>query len=141
MIGQILQKALKDANIPAAEAASFMGISEGNLYRLFKKDSFEVSYLKKAAELLKIPISHFFQEDGVTNMSISQTGTTTQTGDFNQAGQGNNQKIKVSKGGESIQEIAAQLQSCQRELALTQALVAAHQETISLLRGSYNRPN
>lgn len=110
-----------------------MGVSETNLYRLFKKDSFEVSYLRKAAELLKLPMSFFLEEPGAINAS--------QTGSFNQAGNNLNQKVKVGKGADSIQEIAAELATCRRELALTQALVAAKDETITLLRGSYNRPN
>lgn len=135
MLGQILQKALKDANVSASDAADFMGISEGNLYRLFKKDSFEVAYLKKAADLLKIPISYFFGEE-VSNMSVS----ATQTGDFNQAGNGNSQKVKVDKG-QPQQDLAAALAACQRELALANALVAAKDETITLLRASYTRPS
>jgi transcriptional regulator with XRE-family HTH domain len=142
MLGQILQRALKDANISAPEAANFMGISEGNLYRLFKKDSFEVAYLQKAADLLKIPITHFFQEDALANMS----GHVTQLGSMNQAGNSNSQKIKVSKA--PTQELAAQLDSCQREVDhLKEKLVYANQtiaskdETISLLRATYSRPN
>jgi transcriptional regulator with XRE-family HTH domain len=134
MLGQILQKALKDANISAVDAADYMGISEGNLYRLFKKDSFEVAYLKKAADLLKLPVSYFFGEE-LTNVPVK----TTQTGDFNQAGNGNNQKVKVDKG-QPQQDLAAALAACQRELALANALVAAKDETITLLRASITRP-
>jgi transcriptional regulator with XRE-family HTH domain len=134
MLGQKLQTAIKEANIPMSEAASYMGVSETNLYRLFKKDSFEVSYLRKASELLKLPLSYFLEE-GPSSVVATQTGT------YNQAGNSNSQKIKVGKGAESIQEMAAALATCQRELALTQALVAAKDETITLLRGSYNRPN
>jgi transcriptional regulator with XRE-family HTH domain len=135
MLGQILQKALKDANVSASDAADYMGISEGNLYRLFKKDSFEVAYLKKAADLLKLPVSYFFGE-AVSNMP----GPTTQTGDFNQAGTGNRQKVKVDKG-QPQQDLAAALAACQRELALANALVASKDETITLLRASYRNTN
>ena len=137
----MLQKALKDANISTSDAADYMGISEGNLYRLFKKDSFEVAYLKKAADLLKLPVAYFFNE-----IQADAAGDTTQTGNFNQAGNNLTQKIKGSKA--PSQEIAKQLEDCQRdieslkrELALANALVAAKDETITLLRASYRNPN
>lgn len=132
MLGQILQKALKDANLSASDAADYMGISEGNLYRLFKKDSFEVAYLKKAAELLKLPVSYFFEEN--------PQPISSQIGDFNQAGNNLSQKVKVDKG-QPQQDLIAALAACQRELEVTRALVAAKDETISLLRGSYRNPN
>lgn len=139
MLGQILQKALKDANVSNADAANFMGISEGNLYRLFKKDSFEVAYLKKAADLLNLPMSHFFNESPTGDSRV-----TTQTGDFNQAGNSNTQKVKINKA----QDLATELDNChrdnealKRELEVTRALVAAKDETITLLRASYTRPN
>lgn len=132
MLGQILQKALKDANLSASDAADYMGISEGNLYRLFKKDSFEVAYLKKAAELLKLPVSYFFEEN--------PQPISSQIGDFNQAGNNLSQKVKVDKG-QPQQDLIAALAACQRELEVTRALVAAKDETISLLRGTYRNPN
>ena len=138
MLGQRLQTALKSANISTADAATHIGISEANLYKLFKKDSFEVAYLRKASELLNLPLSYFFDD-------FSQ-GPNSQIGDFNQSGAGNTQKVKVSKA--PAHELAAQLESCQRDveslksqLAMATALVAAKEETISLLRGSYTRPN
>ena len=136
LLGQILQKALKDAGISYAEAAAYMGVSETNLYRLFKKDSFEVSYLKKASSLLNLPLSHFLGDTAPSNVVASHN----QIGDFNQAGSGNSQKVKVDKG-KPQQDLSAALAACQRELALANALVAAKDETISLLRASYNRPN
>lgn len=137
-LGQTLQQALKDANISHTDAANYIGVSEGNLYRLFKKDTFEVAYLKKAAELLNLPISHFFEDNPSTKPS------PTQIGDFNQAGSNLTQKVKVNKA----QDLATELDNChrdnealKRELEVTRALVAAKDETITLLRASYTRPN
>lgn len=119
-----------------------MGVSETNLYRLFKKDSFEVSYLKKAASLLNLPLSYFLGDTAPSNV----VSGATQIGDFNQAGNSNSQKIKVSKA--PAQELAYDLAACQRdveslkrELALANALVASKDETITLLRASFTRPN
>jgi transcriptional regulator with XRE-family HTH domain len=142
MLGEKLQQALKTANISVYDAANHIGISEANLYKLFKKDSFEVAYLRKAANLLGLPLSYFFDEDASTLITA-----TTQTGTNNQAGSGNTQKIKTSSKAPA-HELASQLDSCLRDnqalknqLLLANALVAAKDETISLLRGGYNRPN
>lgn len=91
----------------------------------------EVSYLRKADELLNSPLSYFLDEPG--------QGSTSQIGDFNQFGSGNTQKDKVSKA--PAHELASELAACQRELEVTRALIAAKDETISLLRANYTRPN
>ena len=138
MLGRKLQTALKSANISAADAAAHIGISEANLYKLFKKDSFEVAYLIKSTELLNLPVSYFFDEHSDLQNS--------QIGEFNQAGNSNTHKVKVTKA--PAHELAQQLDICQRDneslksqLALANALVAAKDETITLLRASVARPN
>jgi transcriptional regulator with XRE-family HTH domain len=142
MLGEKLQQALKTANISVPDAANYIGISEANLYKLFKKDSFEVAYLRKASSLLGLPVSYFFEDEQPPNLIL-----TTQTGDYNQTGSGNTQKIKTTTKAPA-HELAAQLDTCLRDveslrsqLALASALVASKEETISLLRGGYNRPN
>jgi transcriptional regulator with XRE-family HTH domain len=139
MLGDRIKNDLKNAGIAYAKAASEMGISEGSLYNIFKKDSFEIAYLLKISELVGLPPSYFLG-DGSTKTA------TVQTGDFNQAGNSNSQKIKITKV--PAQELAKQLEDCQRdneslkrELALANALVAAKDETITLLRASVARPN
>ena len=132
MLGKKLQSALKSASISIADAATYIGVSEANLYKLFKKDSFEVAYLIKAAKLLSLPVSYFFDEQA--------SPVPSQIGDFLQASSGNSQKIKVDKG-QPQQDLVAALAACQRELALANALVAAKDETIVLLRASFTRPN
>ena len=140
MLGEKLQQALKNANVAVSDAAIHIGISEANLYKLFKKDSFEVAYLRKASNLLNLPLSYFLEEGNHSQLN-------TQIGDNNQAGTGNIQKIRTSTKAPA-HELAIQLDSCLRDveslknqLALANALVAAKDETITLLRGSYNRPN
>jgi hypothetical protein len=70
----------------------------------------------------------------------------SQTGDFNQAGNNNFQKIKATKA--PAHELAQQLDPCQRDneslksrLALACVLVAAKDQTIAPLRASYTRPS
>jgi hypothetical protein len=98
----------------------------------------------------------------------SETGTT-QTGNFNQAGTGNTQKVKGNKnnvqnnsGDHATINNNAKLDECKRDLvaaekeiqhlrdklAAAEALaaakdvtIAAKEETINLLRATYNRPN
>lgn len=142
MLGERLKQAIKNAGVPYAKAALEMGVSEGNLYHLFKKESFEVAYLLKASQFLNLPLSYFLEDANIGNMRAS----TSQTGDFNQSGTNLTQKVKGNKA--SSQESAKQLEDCQRdnealkrELALANALVAAKDETISLLRASYRNPN
>jgi hypothetical protein len=136
MLGERLKQAIKNAGVSYAKAALEMGVSEGNLYHLFKKESFEVAYLLKASQFLNLPLSYFLEGANVGDMRAS----TSQTGNFNQAGSGNSQKVKVDKG-QPQQDLAAALAACQRELALANALVAAKDETITLLRASFTRPN
>lgn len=140
MLGNRVKKALKDAGIPFARAAAEMGISEGSLYNIFKKESFEVSYLLKAAEMLGVPPS-FFLDDSEKSTPLTQTGIANQSGGSNNA-----QKIRVSGGG--TDDWQAKYQSCigerdslKQQLSLAAALVASKDETITLLRASYNRPN
>jgi len=135
MLGERLKQAIKNAGIPYAKAALEIGVSEGNLYHLFKKESFEIAYLLKASQFLNLPLSYFLEGANIGNMRE----VTFQAGDFNQAGNGNSQKIKTSKA--PAQELATELAACQRELEVTRALVASKDELISFLRGTYTRPN
>lgn len=134
ILGERLRLAFKNAGIPMAKVADHIGISQQSLYSMLKKDSFELDYLRKAAEVLGVPVSILLDEEKLTDKGINQTG------DFNQAGNGNTQKVKVDKG-KPQQDLAAALAACQRELALANALVAAKDETITLLRASFTRPN
>ena len=138
MLGQKLQNAIKSAGVTAAEAASHIGVSEANLYKLYKKSSFEVSYLLKAAEFLKLPVSYFLGEESLP--------ANYQVGEFNQAGTNLTQKVKTAKSSPQSQtteldQCQRDLESLKRELEVTRALVASKDETITLLRASYTRPN
>ncbi|WP_460585872.1 hypothetical protein [Hymenobacter arcticus] len=95
-------------------------------------------------------------------MSSKSDSGTTQTGNFNQAGTSNKQTIKGNKGtvqnntrsGNTITN-NVKLEGCQRDLRAAQreiehlqaqlrmqeTVLAAKEETITLLRASFNRPN
>jgi hypothetical protein len=71
-------------------------------------------------------------------LSKNKQASTVQNNDFNHAGSGNSQKVKVHKD-KPEQNLAAALAACQRELALANALVTAKNEPIILLRASFNQ--
>lgn len=128
-----IKKLLSEQNMTIQRLATESGISEPTIHAIFNRDDAKISQLEKISEALNTSLNYFLED------YIGSTSQLTQTGEFNQAGNGNSQKIKVSKVPGP--ELAEQLAACRRELALTQALVASKDETITLLRGSYNRPN
>ncbi len=75
MLGEQLKKAFHDARIPSQEAADRMGMSKANLYILFKKDTFEVEYLRKACEITGRPMTYFFEgESNILDKKASDGG-------------------------------------------------------------------
>lgn len=127
-----IKNQLAEKSMTIQRLATESGISEPTIHAIFNRGDAKLSQLEKIAEALSIPLSFLLSDS--TQPSVNQTG------DFNQAGSSNIQKVKVDKG-QPQQDLAAALAACQRELALANALVAAKDETISLLRGSYTRPN
>lgn len=107
--------------------------------------------------------------EGEPFLSEKLEAGTTQTGNFNQAGTSNTQKVKGNRnnvqnnnGDHATITNNVKLEQCQRDLASTQkevehlraqlaaaealaaskdVTIAAKEETISLLRATYNRPN
>ena len=63
MLGERVKNALNEKGLTTTEVANFIGISEGNLYKLFKKDSFDIAYLLKIATLTEYSINHFLEND------------------------------------------------------------------------------
>lgn len=112
--------------------ASESGISEPTIHAIFNRGDAKLSQLEKIADTLSTSLNFLLSDDDKPAVS--------QTGDSNQAGSSKTQKVKVDKG-QPQQDLAAALAACQRELALANALVAAKDETITLLRATYTRPN
>ncbi|MBH8567552.1 helix-turn-helix transcriptional regulator [Microvirga sp. STS02] len=137
-----IKKKLSEQGMTIQRLATESGISEPTLHAILNRDDAKLSQLEKIAEALGVSLSYFLEEG-----STSTVITSTQTGFANQAGSGNSQKIRTSTKAPA-HELAVQLDTCLRDveslknqLALANALVAAKDETITLLRGSYNRPN
>jgi transcriptional regulator with XRE-family HTH domain len=137
-----IKRKLSDQGMTIQRLATQSGISEPTLHAILNRDDAKLSQLEKIAEALGVSLSYFLEEPSNSNETMA-----TQTGSNNQAGSGNTQKIKTSSKSPA-HELAVQLDSCLRDveslksqLALAHALVAAKDETIALLRDSYNRPN
>lgn len=62
LLGEKLKTALEKAGVNNTDAASYMGISERSLYLLFKKDTFEIEYLRRASHLTGQPVTYFLDE-------------------------------------------------------------------------------
>lgn len=127
-----IKNQLAEQGMTIQRLANESGISEPTLHAIFNRGDAKLSQLEKIAEALGISLNFFLSDDTLPS--------SVQTGDFNQAGNNLSQKVKVSKG-QPQQDLAAALAACQRELALANALVAAKDETITLLRASFTRPN
>ncbi|MGI4870667.1 MAG: helix-turn-helix domain-containing protein [Janthinobacterium lividum] len=153
MLGERLKQAIRGAGVSYAKAAIEIGVSEGNLYNLFKKESFDVAYLLKAAQFLKLPLSYFLEDADPGHTSI-------QADDSNQASSGDSQNVKGDRnqsvtGNHNKITNNIKLDDCKRDLASAEkenahlreqlasrdAVIAAKDETITLLRGSYRNPN
>ncbi len=130
-LGDRIKRKLSEKEMTIQRLAAESGISEPTIHSIFNRGDAKISQLEKISGVLETSLSFLLGED---------PSATSQTGTYNQAGSGNHQKIRVNKG-ESSQELAAQLISCQRQLELSQALVAAKEEMLVLLRGGHNRPN
>lgn len=113
-------------NLTMSQLAVKMGLSEPELTTLCRHGDPRLSELKQLAQCLRVPPTYFL-------------GTVTQTGAFNQAGNGNTLKIKIGKS--AAHQLVAQLGVCQHALHSAHELVAAKEEIITLLRICYNCPN
>jgi transcriptional regulator with XRE-family HTH domain len=133
-----IKNRLAEQGMTIQRLATESGISEPTLHAIFNRGDAKLSQLEKIAEALGSTLNFLLSE--------SNQSSTVQTGDSNQTGNNFKQKVKVTKA--PTQELAKQLEDCQRdneslkrELALANALVAAKDETITLLRASFTRPN
>jgi transcriptional regulator with XRE-family HTH domain len=117
---------LAATNLTMSQLAAKMGLLEPELTTLCRHGDPRLSELEHLAHCLRVPPTYFL-------------GSVTQTGAFNQAGNGNTLKIKIGKS--AARQLVAQLSVCQHALHSAHELVAAKEEIIGLLRGSCNNTN
>ena len=93
ILGAKLKLAIEQSQFSTEDVAEKIEMSAANLYKLYKKDSFEIKYLYQIAEVLNLPLEHFLY-DQVAEERASYN--TVQGGIGNQAGNNNKQKIMPS---------------------------------------------
>jgi len=159
-IGQRIKFLIESENISVRKFAQTLDVAETNIRNYLDKGT------KPSSDALEKIVRSFPRTnivwlvtgEGEPFLSESDTGTT-QTGNFNQAGTSNKQTIKGNKGniqtGDGSTQTNLTLADCkndldkaQREieylrgqLKMQETVLAAKDETITLLRASFNRPN
>ncbi|QNF34330.1 hypothetical protein HUW51_16965 [Adhaeribacter swui] len=135
LLGEKIKAAVEASDFSAEMVANYIGISSVNLYRLYKKDSFEIKYLIKISELLKVPLSQFLPEENANVPS----GPVNQHGLINTLGNIKKQSIKSNSGNaesdylpsqvdeekllQQIESLHAEIKSLQKEVALKDQII------------------
>lgn len=117
---------LVDTGLTMQVLADRVGIPEPELRALCQGNNPRLSELEQLGDALRIDPCYFLPP-------------VKQHGSFNIAGNGNVQKIKIGKA--AAHELVAELGVCRRFLDMSQELLDAKDEIITLLRATYNRPN
>jgi transcriptional regulator with XRE-family HTH domain len=128
MLGQLVKQAIHESDFKTEDVADFIGITPNNLYRLYKKDSFEVKYLIKIAEKLNLPLGYFLNDETI--------GAITQGGSGNQLQQATNvgkNRQQISMGADD--DCPKQLEVLQEKYELQKQLLVEKERTITLLMG------
>jgi hypothetical protein len=163
-INQRLKFLIESLSMSVRAFSSTIGAPASTTRNYLDKDT------KPSSDYIERIVTHFEDVNlnwlvagkGEPFISSKPNSGTTQTGNFNQAGTSNKQAIKGNKGtvqnntgsGNTITN-NVKLEGCQRDLEAAQReneylrgklqdkeeLLAAKDETITLLRASFNRPN
>lgn len=159
-IGQRIKFLTTSLNLSVRKFAQMLDVSETNIRNYIDKGTKPSSDVLEKI-LLQFPlvnIAWLLTGRGEPLLSEPEN-STTQTGDFNQAGTNNKQTIKGNKGNVqtgnnstmhnlTLADCQSDLEKAQREieylrgqLQMQETVLAAKEETIMLLRASFNRPN
>ena len=130
LLGQRVKQAIHDSEYKTEDIADFVGITTNNLYRLYKKDSFEIKYLVKIAEKLELPLGYFLNDDTIGSILHGNTG---QANYANKVGS-NQQTISVG-GGLSKEECEQQLKDLKEKYNLAIKSLADKDLIIEMLQG------
>lgn len=128
ILGERLKQAIESSGFSNELIASKIGMSATNLYRLFKKETFEIKYLVQIAEFLQLPLSYFLNDETLQTLTLSGSGNMVQ-----QAHQVKKNHQQISMGG--ADECQQQLQTLQEKYELQQQLLAEKERTIEILIG------
>jgi transcriptional regulator with XRE-family HTH domain len=159
-IGQRIKFLIDSEKISVRKFAQTLDVAETNIRNYLDKGT------KPSSDALEKMVRSFPRTnlvwlvtgEGEPFLSESDNGIT-QTGNFNQAGTSNKQVVKGNKGnlqtGDNstinnltLANCKTDLEKAQREieylrgqLLMQETVLAAKEETITLLRASFNRPN
>jgi len=134
LLGEKVKIAINEAGLTTEDVAYKIDMSSNNLYRLYKKDSFEIKYLIKIAEIVKKPLNYFIDE-------YPKYANINQSGIGNQAGNNIKQKItgfgiQGTAAGTSeinIEKVLHELQLCKNDNAHLQKQIALKDRLIEIL--------
>ncbi|UOQ64422.1 helix-turn-helix domain-containing protein [Hymenobacter volaticus] len=149
LLGKRIEQFAQKRGFKPADLAAAIDVSLNYVYKLYKSEHLNTELLQKLSSALDIPMASFFQDDGASAATISQTGFA------NVSGTGNRQKIMPgteSTGHTNLStntnDLASKLADCEkdklslaRELDITRELVRAKDEMITLLRSSRDNSN
>ncbi len=71
MIGYRIKKKIDDSGMTVNDFAEKMGIRRESAYKIFEKEDVNTSVIKKASQILNVPISYFFAEHDENTSDIS----------------------------------------------------------------------
>jgi len=131
LLGQKVKEAIEYSEFSTEDVAAYIGISHTNLYRIYKKDSFEVKYLIKIAEKLNLPLGYFLNDETI--------GAITQSGSSNQVQQATNVGSNHQQISMGVDDCIKQLEAVKRENTLLEKAVADKDIIIELLRGQASK--
>lgn len=170
-INQRLNFLLKELGMKAGPFARALDLSETTIRNYVDRTAKPSSdVLEKIANTFRqVNLVWLITGEGEPFFPDSLEASVTQTGNFNQAGTGNAQKIKGNKnnvqnnsGDHAKITNNVQLENCKRDLATAEkelqhlrdrlaaaealvaskdVTIASKEETISVLRAAFNRPN
>ncbi|GEM_PF-2524557 len=123
MLGERLKKAVSESRLTADEVANGLGMSKSNLYVLYKKESFELEYVKRASQLLGLSVSYFLDEKQPLPSKSSDGGAF---------------------GSSVLQEIREEIRILREQLSVKDQQIAGLQRTVDALvgksKGATNNP-
>lgn len=114
MLGEKLKQAVNQSRLTAEEAAKGLGVSVSNLYVLYKKDSFSLDYVRKASNMLGMPVSYFLENE-------------LDTAPTNSNGKGSGDIV--------LGEIIKELRLLREQLQVKDQQIAGLQRTVDVLVG------
>lgn len=81
IIGERLKEILKIRKLSAREFAKKIQVSEPMIYKYYKMENVDSRTLKKWAEVLRVPVLYFFDDDAYDYVKANETGTITRVVD------------------------------------------------------------